>query len=81
MTKILKVANAGMGYEGWLVLSGDHFASTFHYKGMCINIHPVIRAAQCHAVRLDVPIGTRIAGIRWIDPPHTVNQLREMVNE
>ena len=70
----MEVTGSGLGYKNWLVTShsvapankADNFIINANNRTYVIHHHPFIRAKKIHADELGVPIGSSIAGVRWV---------------
>ena len=64
----MEVTGSGLGYKNWLVTSHSVAPGsvTIRTGKYVIYHHPWICAKKIHADELGVPIGSSIAGIRWV---------------
>lgn len=65
ITEIIDVEYGG--YRQWAIIDGYGAGDVIFYDSKIHHLHPAIPASLRAALTLDVPVGTRIAGIRWTD--------------
>ena len=64
------------GYRSWVIVQGYGACDIMTDGEKIYHLHPVIDAHEEIAVPLGVPVGTRVAGVRWTEDatPESLNR-------
>ncbi len=64
------------GYQSWVIIEGYGASDVMTDDRKIYHLHPVIPAHEEIAVPLGVPVGTRVAGVRWTETATISNLTR-----
>ena len=74
IVEVIKVATGG--YQSWAIVEGYGASDVMTDGDKIYHLHPVIPAHEEIAVPLGVPVGTRVAGVRWTEAATPSNLTR-----
>ena len=74
IVEVIKVATGG--YQSWAIVEGYGASDVMTDDQKIYHLHPVIPAHKEIAVPLGVPVGTKVAGVRWTETATISNLTR-----
>ena len=72
--EVIKIETGG--YRSWVVVEGYGASDVMTDGDLIYHLHPVIPAHEAIATPLGVPIGTKVAGVRWTEDATASNLTR-----